>query len=32
VGEIVATHVIARPHANVDSVLPLGRGEDGKKK
>ena len=25
VGEVVATHVIARPHANVDSVLPLGR-------
>ncbi|MFQ5517163.1 MAG: BMC domain-containing protein [Acidimicrobiia bacterium] len=28
VGEIVATHVIARPHANVDSALPLGRSED----
>ena len=27
VGEVVATHVIARPHSNVDSVLPLGRGE-----
>ena len=25
VGEIVATHIIARPHANVDLVLPLGR-------
>ncbi len=25
VGEVVAVHVIARPHANVDSVLPLGR-------
>lgn len=25
VGEIVATHVIARPHVNVDLVLPLGR-------
>ena len=25
VGEIVAVHVIARPHANVDSVIPLGR-------
>ncbi len=25
VGEMVAVHVIARPHANVDSVLPLGR-------
>lgn len=25
VGEVVAVHVIARPHANVDSVMPLGR-------
>ncbi len=25
VGEIVSTHVIPRPHANVDAVLPLGR-------
>ena len=25
VGEVVATHVIARPHNNVDTVLPLGR-------
>lgn len=25
VGEVVATHIIARPHANVDAVLPLGR-------
>ena len=25
VGEIVVTHVIARPHANVDLVMPLGR-------
>lgn len=25
VGEIVAVHVIARPHHNVDEVLPLGR-------
>ena len=25
VGEVVAVHVIARPHANVDAVLPLGR-------
>jgi ethanolamine utilization protein EutM len=31
VGEIVATHIIARPHANVDTVIPLGRGEKGKK-
>lgn len=26
VGELVATHVIARPHGNIDDVLPLGRG------
>lgn len=25
VGEVVAVHVIARPHANVDVVIPLGR-------
>lgn len=25
VGEIVSSHVIPRPHANVDSSLPLGR-------
>jgi ethanolamine utilization protein EutM len=25
VGEVVAVHVIARPHANVDEVMPLGR-------
>lgn len=24
VGEIVASHVIPRPHANVDTALPLG--------
>lgn len=28
VGEIVATHIIARPHVNVDLTLPLGRGEE----
>lgn len=27
VGEVVSTHVIARPHTNIDAVLPLGRGE-----
>ncbi len=27
VGEIVAVHIIARPHTNVDLVLPLGRKE-----
>ncbi len=25
VGEVVSTHVIARPHDNIDNVLPLGR-------
>lgn len=30
VGETVSTHVIPRPHANVDAVLPLGRGETAK--
>ena len=25
VGEVVAVHVIARPHVNVDQVMPLGR-------
>lgn len=30
VGEIVSTHIIPRPHANVDSVLPLGRGTSKK--
>jgi microcompartment protein CcmL/EutN len=25
---VVAVHVIARPHANVDAVLPLGRMEE----
>jgi len=33
VGEVVAVHVIARPHANVDLVIPLGRqAETGGKK
>ena len=27
VGEVVSTHVIARPHTNIDAVLPLGRQE-----
>jgi len=27
VGAIIATHVIARPHVNIDVVLPLGRRE-----
>jgi microcompartment protein CcmL/EutN len=25
IGELVAVHIIPRPHANVDLVLPLGR-------
>jgi microcompartment protein CcmL/EutN len=34
VGEVVSVHVIPRPHANVDAVLPLGRSgaADGAKK
>lgn len=31
VGEIVTTHVIARPHVNVDLVLPLGRADEAAK-
>ena len=27
-GEVVSVHVIPRPHANVDDVLPLGRQPD----
>ena len=30
VGEVIATHVIARPHASVDAVLPLGRADEAK--
>lgn len=29
VGEVVSVHIIPRPHANLDEVLPLGR-ESGK--
>jgi microcompartment protein CcmL/EutN len=29
VGEIVSVHIIARPHINVDAVMPLGREEEG---
>ena len=36
VGALVTVHVIARPHTNVDAVLPLGRAdqaaEEGRKK
>ena len=28
VGEVVSTHVIARPHVNIDLVLPLGRADE----
>jgi ethanolamine utilization protein EutM len=27
VGELVSVHVIPRPHANIDLVLPLGRAD-----
>ncbi len=30
VGEIVSVHVIARPHQNVDEIMPLGRAEEVK--
>jgi len=30
VGEIVSVHVIARPHTNIDMVLPLGRADQAK--
>ena len=32
VGEIVSTHIIPRPHANVDSALPLGKNQSKKGK
>jgi len=28
VGEVTAIHVIARPHINIDLVLPLGRADE----
>lgn len=31
VGEVVSVHVIARPHVNIDLVLPLGRAAEVKK-
>jgi ethanolamine utilization protein EutM len=31
VGEVVAIHVIPRPHANVDQNLPLGRQESSER-
>jgi microcompartment protein CcmL/EutN len=30
VGEIISSHIIPRPHTNVDSALPLGRGNSKK--
>jgi microcompartment protein CcmL/EutN len=30
VGELVSTHVIPRPHVNIDLVLPLGRIDQAK--
>jgi len=32
VGEVVAVHVIPRPHPNVDAVMPLGRGGEAPRK
>ena len=32
VGEVVAVHIIARPHTNVDLVIPLGRNTEPAKK
>ena len=32
VGEVIAVHVIARPHANVDTIMPLGRADAAKSK
>ena len=31
VGDVVAVHVIARPHASVDTEIPLGRSKPAKK-
>lgn len=31
VGEVVSVHIIARPHTNIDQVLPLGRKEQAEK-
>ncbi|MBL9038627.1 MAG: BMC domain-containing protein [Archangium sp.] len=30
VGELVSTHIIPRPHTNIDLVLPLGRTDQAK--
>lgn len=31
VGELISVHVIPRPHANIDLVLPLGRKKEAEK-
>jgi len=31
IGEVVTVHIIARPHINVDAVIPLGRTDEGLK-
>jgi microcompartment protein CcmL/EutN len=31
VGEVVSVHIIPRPHANVDTALPLGRKDEAAK-
>lgn len=28
VGEVISVHIIPRPHANVDAVLPLGTSDE----
>ena len=28
VGEVISVHIIPRPHTNVDTALPLGRGKE----
>jgi ethanolamine utilization protein EutM len=30
VGEVVTVHTIARPHVNVDGVMPLGRADQAR--
>lgn len=32
VGEVISTHIIPRPYASVDQVLPLGRGPETSRK
>jgi microcompartment protein CcmL/EutN len=32
VGEVIAVHVIPRPHAMLEDVLPIGKGETAGKK